>query len=59
MAIQLLLERGIPEDKIVFVNFVASQKGIEVVTERFPSMKIVTAAIDSELNHNGFAFFLS
>lgn len=49
-AIELIRERGITEENIVFVNFIASRKGIDVVTERFPKLTIVTAAIDQHMN---------
>lgn len=51
-AIELIVERGVPEDNIIFVNFIASQKGIDVVTQRFPSLKIVTAAIDADMDEH-------
>ncbi len=49
-AIDLIKERGIDEENIIFVNFVASKKGIRVVTERFPRLRIVTAAVDADLD---------
>ncbi|EXJ90482.1 uracil phosphoribosyltransferase [Capronia coronata CBS 617.96] len=52
-AIDLILEAGVPEQDIVFVNVMASRKGIEVLTRQFPRLKIVTAAVDDDLTASG------
>jgi uracil phosphoribosyltransferase len=52
-AIQRLLAQGVSEERIVFVNFVASKLGIEKVKERFPGLKLVTAAVDPEIDGHG------
>ena len=54
LAIQLILDQGVSEDKIVFVNVIASKKGLEVVQTRFPQLTIVTAAIDAVLDENAY-----
>lgn len=48
-AIELLKERGVQEEDMVFVNLVASRKGLDVLLGRFPNLKLVTAAIDNDL----------
>ncbi|KAI9731644.1 MAG: hypothetical protein M1818_007774 [Claussenomyces sp. TS43310] len=50
LAIELITAQGVPEENIIFVNFVASRQGIDVVTRRFPRLAIVTAAIDEKMN---------
>ncbi|KXJ93336.1 uracil phosphoribosyltransferase [Microdochium bolleyi] len=40
---------GVPEDKIIFVNILASRRGVGRLMDRFPKLRIVTAAIDEEL----------
>lgn len=52
-AIEIILEQGAREEDLVFVNVVASARGIEIVTKKFPRIKIVTAAIDAEIDHHG------
>lgn len=52
-AIDIMIEHGAAEENIVFVNFVASRKGIEIVTGKYPQMRIMTAAIDAEIDHHG------
>jgi len=48
-AIDLIIEAGVPEENIVFVNVLASQKGLDILTERFPKLRIATAAVDPGL----------
>ncbi len=52
-AIDIIVEHGVAEENIVFVNFVASRKGIEIVTRKYPELRIITAAIDVEIDHHG------
>ncbi|KAH7033479.1 uracil phosphoribosyltransferase [Microdochium trichocladiopsis] len=40
---------GVPEDKIIFVNILASRYGVAKLMTKFPQLRIVTAAIDEEL----------
>jgi uracil phosphoribosyltransferase len=52
MAIDCIVKAGVPEDKIVFINVVASEAGIEKVMTRFPSLRLVTAAVDKSLTES-------
>ncbi|WOL15885.1 uridine kinase-like protein 1, chloroplastic isoform X1 [Canna indica] len=49
-AIQLLIEKGVPESRIIFLNLISAPEGIHCVCQRFPSLKIVTSEIDAGLN---------
>ncbi|KAH6669689.1 uracil phosphoribosyltransferase [Plectosphaerella plurivora] len=49
MAVEKLMAEGVPEDKIIFANLIASRQGLQVLRSRFPTMHVVTAAIDSEM----------
>ncbi|MBU2706132.1 uracil phosphoribosyltransferase [Zooshikella marina] len=53
-AIQLLLDKGVQEDKIIFVNFITVPEGIHAVCSKYPKIKIVTSSIEEELNENAF-----
>ncbi|RVX66951.1 hypothetical protein B0A52_09075 [Exophiala mesophila] len=53
-AVELVLERGVPESNIVIVNVMSSRFALSVVGDRFPQLKIVTAAIDETLNSQKF-----
>ncbi|CAJ1920144.1 unnamed protein product [Sphenostylis stenocarpa] len=49
-AIELLIQKGVPENHIIFLNLISAPEGIHCVCKRFPSLKIVTSEIDVELN---------
>lgn len=49
-AVELVLEQGVPESNIVIVNVMSSRFALNVVGEKFPQLRIVTAAIDETLN---------
>lgn len=53
-AIEVLLEKKVKEERIVFLNLLAAPAGIDVVTERFPKVQIVTAIIDHGLNEKKY-----
>lgn len=50
MAVEVLISRGVPEDRILFLNLIASPEGIESFSKRFPKLRIVTAFIDQGLD---------
>ncbi|XP_040934970.1 uridine kinase-like protein 1, chloroplastic isoform X1 [Gossypium hirsutum] len=49
-AIELLIQKGVPESHIIFLNLISAPEGIHCVCKRFPSLKIVTSEIDVALN---------
>ncbi|KAH8965611.1 hypothetical protein BDL97_04G126400 [Sphagnum fallax] len=49
-AIALLMQKGVPESHIIFLNLISAPEGIHVVCKRFPLLKIVTSEIDAGLN---------
>ncbi|KAF2305953.1 hypothetical protein GH714_009134 [Hevea brasiliensis] len=49
-AIELLIQKGVPESRIIFLNLISAPEGIHCVCKRFPSLKIVTSEIDVALN---------
>ncbi|KAL8132479.1 hypothetical protein AgCh_008100 [Apium graveolens] len=51
-AISLLLNKGVPESNIIFLNLIAAPEGIHTVCKKFPRLKIVTSEIDSSLNED-------
>lgn len=53
-AIRVLLEAGVREENIVFVNFLAAPEGIEAVTRAHPAVKIVTTSIEERLNEHAY-----
>jgi uracil phosphoribosyltransferase len=53
-SIQVLLERGVPERNIIFINLLTVPEGLIPVCERHPGVRIVTSAIDERLNENAY-----
>ncbi|KAG6741610.1 hypothetical protein POTOM_054884 [Populus tomentosa] len=49
-AIEILIQKGVPESHIIFLNLISAPEGIHCVCKRFPSLKIVTSEIDVALN---------
>ncbi|KAG0024907.1 Uracil phosphoribosyltransferase, synthesizes UMP from uracil [Podila clonocystis] len=49
-AIETLIEHGVPEEKILFMNLLSCPQGIAAVVAKYPAIKIVTAEIDHGLN---------
>jgi len=50
----LLLERGVREEDIVFVAFIAAPEGIAALHARYPKVTIVTSAIEQRLNDQAY-----
>jgi len=50
MAIEVLKKKGVPEDRILFLNLIASPEGVKNFAEKLPKVRIVTAFIDQGLN---------
>ena len=48
--IRVLKERGVEENKIIFINLVAAPEGIEHVLTAYPEVRIITAEVDEGLN---------
>ncbi|KAM0893101.1 hypothetical protein ACQ4PT_025350 [Festuca glaucescens] len=49
-AIDLLVRKGVPEERIIFLNLISAPEGIHCVCKRFPRLKVVTSEIDSGLS---------
>lgn len=53
-AIRVLLDRGVAEGNIVFVNLIAAPEGIAAVRRYYSDLPIVTSAVDERLNENAY-----
>ncbi|KAI3713249.1 hypothetical protein L1987_71823 [Smallanthus sonchifolius] len=51
-AISLLLNKGVSESNIIFLNLIAAPEGIHAVCRQYPRLKIVTSEIDEGLNEH-------
>ncbi|KAJ1983245.1 hypothetical protein H4R34_001401 [Dimargaris verticillata] len=53
-AIQVLLDHGVQEERILFLNLLCAPEGIRAVMGQYPRMQIVTADIDDGLDEHKF-----
>jgi len=52
MAVDVLKSRGVPEERIIFLNLIASPEGVKKFTTKFPKLRVVTAFIDDGLDEH-------
>lgn len=45
MAVQVLVDHGVPEEKIVFVTYSAGRMALNRLTKVFPEVKVVICSI--------------
>jgi uracil phosphoribosyltransferase len=53
-AIGVLLDAGVQEEHIVFVNLLSAPEGIAAVRERHPDLRMVTSSIEDRLNEDAY-----
>ena len=53
-AVQVLLENNVPEDRITFLNLIASPEGMNAFIKQYPKIKIVCAEIDDTLDKDKY-----
>ncbi len=49
-AIEVLIDHGVPQERIIFLNLVASPEGLKAMYDAYPKVKVVTAWVDEALN---------
>ncbi|KAL5365449.1 uracil phosphoribosyltransferase-domain-containing protein [Aspergillus floccosus] len=54
LAVEVLKQKGVPEDRILFLNLIASPSGVADFAKRFPKLRIVTAFIDQGLDEKKY-----
>ncbi|GAK57352.1 hypothetical protein U27_04317 [Candidatus Vecturithrix granuli] len=52
--IKRLKERGVEENKIIFIAMVSAPEGIKAVLDAFPNIRIITAEVDQGLNERAY-----
>jgi len=50
MAVEVLKSRGVPEERIFFLNVLASPEGIKNFVSKFPKVRVVSAFVDAGLD---------
>lgn len=53
-AVQVLLDRGVPADSVVFLALVAAPEGVAAFAARHPQVPVYVAALDSHLNETDY-----
>ena len=54
MAVDVLLSKGVPEERILFLNIIASPEGVSSFAKRFPNLRVVTAFVDQGLDNKKY-----
>nr|XP_020668063.1 uridine-cytidine kinase-like 1 isoform X6 [Pogona vitticeps]XP_020668064.1 uridine-cytidine kinase-like 1 isoform X7 [Pogona vitticeps] len=50
MAVRVLLDHDVPEDKIFLLSLLMAEMGVHSVAYAFPQVKIITTAVDKKVN---------
>lgn len=45
-AIEVLIDHGVPEERIIFLNLVASPEGIKSTLDAYPNVKLICGWVD-------------
>ncbi|PFH49145.1 hypothetical protein AMATHDRAFT_76374 [Amanita thiersii Skay4041] len=53
-AVEVLIEHGVPEERIIFINLIASPEGLKNFYGKYPQVKVITGWIDQGLNNKAF-----
>eukprot|EP00929_Paragymnodinium_shiwhaense_P039143 TRINITY_DN20587_c0_g2_i3.p1 TRINITY_DN20587_c0_g2~~TRINITY_DN20587_c0_g2_i3.p1 ORF type:complete len:275 (-),score=31.14 TRINITY_DN20587_c0_g2_i3:490-1233(-) len=54
VAVQVLVEKGVSPERIVFINLVCCPEGVRALHRAFPQVRIVSAALDSHLDERKY-----
>ncbi|KAJ3053899.1 Uridine-cytidine kinase-like 1 [Rhizophlyctis rosea] len=50
MAIRVILDHDVPEDRIIFLTLIAAPLGVHTIANAFPAVRIVASEVDKELD---------
>eukprot|EP00164_Ancoracysta_twista_P002545 GFYU01003393.1.p1 GENE.GFYU01003393.1~~GFYU01003393.1.p1 ORF type:complete len:237 (-),score=65.60 GFYU01003393.1:309-1019(-) len=53
-AIEVLMEAGVKEERIIFLNVISCPEGLTWLTEKFPNLIVVTGEVDRCLDENKY-----
>lgn len=54
MAVEVLLSKGVPEERIIFLNLIASPEGAANFAKQYPKLRVVTGFVDEGLNEKKY-----
>ncbi|KAJ3022062.1 hypothetical protein HKX48_007102 [Thoreauomyces humboldtii] len=50
MAIRVILDHDVPQDRILFLSIIASPGGLHTIARAFPKVRVVVAEVDKEID---------
>ncbi|GAA5896847.1 hypothetical protein JCM6882_005049 [Rhodosporidiobolus microsporus] len=53
-AVEVLIDHGVPEERIIFLNLVSCPEGLQAMYAAYPKVKVVTAWVDECLNDRAY-----
>ncbi|KAF7984908.1 hypothetical protein HWV62_10923 [Athelia sp. TMB] len=53
-AVEVLMEHGVPEDRIIFINLISSPEGLKTFCSKYPTLRVITGWIDKGLNEKAY-----
>ncbi|KAH9843510.1 uracil phosphoribosyltransferase-domain-containing protein [Rhodofomes roseus] len=53
-AVEVLMEHGVPEDRIIFINLISSPEGLKTFSAKYPALRVITGWIDQGLNEKAY-----
>ncbi|EIM85413.1 PRTase-like protein [Stereum hirsutum FP-91666 SS1] len=53
-AVEVIMENGVPEDRIIFINLISSPEGLKTFATKYPSLKVITGWVDEGLNERAY-----
>ncbi|KZV73599.1 PRTase-like protein [Peniophora sp. CONT] len=53
-AVEVIMEHGVPEDRIIFINLISSPEGLQAFYKRYPKLRVITGWIDEGLNEKAY-----
>jgi len=54
MAVEVLKSKGVPEERILFLNLIASPEGVKNFADKVPEVRVVTAFVDQGLDDKNY-----
>ncbi|KZV86830.1 PRTase-like protein [Exidia glandulosa HHB12029] len=53
-AVEVLMEHGVPEDRIIFINLISCPEGLSNMCGKYPRLRVITGWIDQGLNEKAY-----
>lgn len=50
MAIRVIRDHHVPEDRIIFLSLIATHRGVNTISTAFPKVIVITSELDAGLN---------